>query len=316
MAVRRLLYAIPLVLVVIVVTFVLTRSAPGDPAMLLAGDSPSPEFLERVRAEYGLDRPLPEQLGKYVLGAMTFSFGTSIHYQRPVIEVILERVPATLLLTGTAMLLASAFGILCGVWAARHKGTGADSLIGAGSMLGYSLPSFWLGQLLILLFAVTLNWLPSGGMVSTREQYTGLAYLWDVGVHLILPAITLMTFELALISRFTRTAMIEALGKEYVLVARAKGARMDRVVWSHAFPNAVVTTVTIIGLEFGVLLAGAVVTETVFAWPGLGRLFFEAIARRDFPLLNGCFIFSSVAVVAINLITDLAAAILDPRTRR
>jgi peptide/nickel transport system permease protein len=189
-------------------------------------------------------------------------------------------------------------------------------LIGAASMLGYSLPAFWIGQLLILLFAVTWQLLPAGGMNSATDGLTGLAYLSDLAVHLILPAITLMTFELGLITRFTRTAMIEALDKEYVLVARAKGASMDHVVWTHAFPNAVVTTITIMGLEFGVLLAGAVVTETVFSWPGLGRLFYDAITQRDFPLLNGCFIFASVMVIAVNLLTDVATAALDPRVRR
>ncbi|MFK4446022.1 peptide/nickel transport system permease protein [Caballeronia udeis] len=313
---RRLVASIPLIILVIVATFLLIRLAPGDPATLLAGDSPAPEMVAKIRTEYGLDKPLATQLGLYVKNSMTLNFGTSIYYQAPVIDVIFERVPATMLLTGTAMLMASLLGIVLGVSAARHKGRREDMMIGAASMLGYSLPAFWIGQLLILLFAVSWQLLPAGGMNSATNGLTGLAYLSDLAVHLILPAITLMTFELGLITRFTRTAMIEALDKEYVLVARAKGASMDHVVWTHAFPNAVVTTITIMGLEFGVLLAGAVVTETVFSWPGLGRLFYDAITQRDFPLLNGCFIFASVMVIAVNLLTDVATAALDPRVRR
>ncbi|MBX9843482.1 MAG: ABC transporter permease [Xanthobacteraceae bacterium] len=312
----RVAFGIPVILIIIVVTFVLTRMAPGDPATLLAGDAPTPEFLAAIRKEYGLDEPLLQQLLTYLLRAIQFDFGTSIYYQRPVMGIIMERFPATLLLTGSATLLAAALGILFGVWSARNRGSGLDTAISAASLVGYSIPAFWLGQLLILVFAVHLNVLPAGGMSSPRENYAGFAYMLDVARHMILPTITLATFELALITRFTRTAMIEALGKEYVLVARAKGARMGYVVWAHAFPNAVVTTVTIIGLEFGVLLAGAVLTETIYGWPGLGRLFFDAIFRRDFPLLSGCFIFASVCVVAVNLLTDIICSALDPRIRR
>lgn len=314
--VSRAAFGVPVILIIIVVTFILMRLAPGDPAMLLAGDAPTPEFLAAVRAEYGLDKPLPEQLLTYLLRAAQFDFGTSIYYGRPVITIILERVPATLLLTGAAILVAGALGILFGVLAARRQGTGTDAAIAAASLLGYSIPAFWLGQLLILLFAVMLNVLPASGMTSPRESFTGMAHVLDVASHMVLPTITLAVFELGMITRFTRAAMIEALGKEYVLVARAKGARDRRVLWGHAFPNAVVTTVTIIGMEFGVLLAGAVLTETIFSWPGLGRLFVDAIFRRDFPLLSGCFIFASVAVVVVNLCTDMICAALDPRIRR
>ncbi len=313
---RRLLFAIPLILAVIVVTFALIHLAPGDPAYLLAGDAPTPEFLAQIRQQYGLDRPLGEQLLTYIGHAAQLDFGTSIYFKRPVFAVILERFPATLLLTFCALLLAAAGGIVLGVTAARHRGTRTDGLLSTISLAGYSIPTFWLGQLLVLVFAMWLNWLPTGGYTSTRVSYTGLRYGLDVAQHLILPVASLALFELGLIARFTRTAMIEALDREYITVAHAKGAGEDRVVWRHALPNALLTTVTVIGLEFGVLLAGAVVTETIFGWPGLGTLFYDAVFRRDFPLLTGCFIFAACAVIVANLLTDLLYAALDPRVRR
>ena len=312
----RLALAVPLLLVIVALTFLLIQLAPGDPATLLAGDAPSPEFLARVRAEYGLDRPVLEQLGTYLWRAAHLDFGQSIYFGRPVLDVVLERVPATLTLAGSAMALASALGILFGVWAGARRGTAVDSAVSAASLLGYSVPTFWLGQLLVLLFAVTFRVLPAGGMVATRVRYAGWDHVLDVAEHLVLPALTLTAFELGLIARFTRTAMIDAMGRDYVLVARAKGARAGRVVWRHALPNAIVTSLTVIGLEFGALLAGAVVTETVFSWPGLGRLFYDAVFRRDFPLLSGCFIFAAAAVMLVNLCTDVACAALDPRIAR
>ncbi|MBS7700477.1 MULTISPECIES: ABC transporter permease [unclassified Chelatococcus] len=313
---NRVLLGIPTLLIIVTATFVLIRLAPGDPALILAGDAPTPEFLAAINERYGLDRPILEQLLIFLGQAIRFDLGTSIYYQQPVVDVVLQRAPATIILTASAILVAALAGVIFGVWAARHKGTNIDAGVGLASLLGYSLPAFWLGQLLILLFAVQLNILPAGGMTTARIQLSGAAYYLDVARHMVLPVLTLATFELGLIARFTRTAMVEALGRDYVLVARAKGGRMNYVVWKHAFPNAIVTTITIVGLEFGVLLGGAVVTETVFSWPGIGRLFYDAILRRDFPLLTGCFILSSIAVIVINLITDLLCAILDPRTRR
>jgi peptide/nickel transport system permease protein len=313
---RRILLTIPLMLAVVVVTFGLIHLAPGDPAYLLAGDAPTPEFLAQVRAEYGLDQPLGTQLLTYLGKAAQLDFGTSIYFKRPVFTVIFARVPATLLLTLCALALASVGGVLLGVTAARHRGTRIDGLLSAVSLVGYSIPTFWLGQLLVLVFAMSLNWLPTGGFTSTRITYTGLDYGIDVAKHLVLPVISLALFELGLIARFTRTAMIEALDRDYVTVAYAKGADTGRVLWRHALPNALLTTVTVIGLEFGVLLAGALVTETIFGWPGLGTLFYDAVFRRDFPLLTGCFIFAASAVIIANLLTDLVYAALDPRVRR
>lgn len=312
----RLLLAIPLVLAVVTVTFFMVRLAPGDPAALMAGDAPSPEFLAQVRREYGLDQPLPWQFLTYLGKATTGDFGTSIYFRRPVFEVIWDRFPATALLTGSAMVIASAAGIGLGVAAAQRAGTRADTAISTAALIGYSLPGFWIGQLLVLFFAVQLDWLPAGGMTTARTNHAGFALAADVAAHLVLPMATLAIFLLTMIARFTRAAMVDALGQDFVLVARAKGAGPGRVLWHHAFRNAVVTTVTVIGLEFGAVLAGAVVTEIVFGWPGLGRVFYDAINRRDFPLLTGSFIFSATLVIAVNTFSDVACAMLDPRLRR
>jgi peptide/nickel transport system permease protein len=232
-----------------------------------------------------------------------------------VFSVILERFPATVIMTGTAMIVASVVGILVGVASAKRAGSRADAAISAASLLGYSMPGFWVGQLLVLLFAVWLDWFPASGMVAARATYTGWRYIGDVAWHMVLPVATLTVFLLTLIARFTRAAMIDALDQDYVLVAQAKGASQNRVLWHHAFRNACVTTVTVIGLEFGAVLAGAVVVEIVFGWPGLGRLFYDAIYRRDFPLLTGAFMFSSMIVIVVNMISDVVCALLDPRIR-
>ena len=316
LALRRAILAVPLVVVVVALTFFLMRLAPGDPATILAGESPSPEFLAKVRAEYGLDQPVGAQFLAYAGKALTGDFGTSLYFRRPVFAVIWERFPATVLLTGSAMLLASVLGILLGVAAARRAGSRTDAAIGLASLIGYSVPGFWLGQLFVIFFAVQLDWLPSGGMTATRVTYTGLRHVLDVAEHLLLPMVTLAIFLLTMIARFTRAAMVDALAQDYVLVARAKGAGSRRLVWHHAFRNAAVTTVTVIGLEFGAVLAGAVVTEIVFGWPGLGRVFYDAVNRRDFPLLTGAFIFSSVIVILVNAASDAACAMLDARVRR
>ncbi|HEY0182476.1 MAG TPA: ABC transporter permease [Rhodopila sp.] len=312
---RRLIGAVPLVFAVVALTFFVIRLAPGDPAVILAGEAPTPEFLAQVRAENGLDKPVWQQFLTFLGHAATGDFGRSIYAGRPVFDVILERVPATALLAGTAMLLASVAGVLLGVASAKRAGTTGDAAISALSLLGTSVPSFWIGQLLILLFAVWLGWLPVSGMVAPRARYVGFAHIWDVAIHMILPVTTLAVYLVTLIARFTRTAMIEAMSQDFILVTRAKGVSARAILWHHAFRNAVVTTITVIGLEFGAVLAGAVVVEIVFGWPGLGRLFYDAIYRRDFPLLTGSFMFSALVVIAMNTLSEIACAMLDPRLR-
>jgi peptide/nickel transport system permease protein len=304
-----------LVFAVVALTFFVIRLAPGDPAFILAGEAPTPEFLAQVRAVNGLDKPVWQQFLTFLGHAATGDFGQSIYAHRPVFDVILERVPATALLAGTAMVLASVAGVLLGVAGAKRAGTSGDAAISALSLLGTSVPSFWIGQLLILLFAVWLGWLPVSGMVYARARYTGFAHVWDVATHMVLPVTTLAVYLVTLIARFTRTAMIEAMSQDFILVTRAKGVSARAILWHHAFRNAVVTTVTVIGLEFGAVLAGAVVVEIVFGWPGLGRLFYDAIFRRDFPLLTGSFMFSALVVIAVNTLSEIACAMLDPRLR-
>jgi peptide/nickel transport system permease protein len=313
--VRRLIGAVPLVFAVVALTFFVVRLAPGDPAYILAGEAPSPEFLAQVRAENGLDKPVWQQFVTFLGHAATGDFGRSIYAGRPVFDVILERVPATALLAGTAMVLASLAGVLLGVAAAKRAGTAGDAAISILSLLGTSVPSFWIGQVLILVFAVWLGWFPVSGMVAARARYTGFNHYWDVAMHMALPVTTLSVYLVTLIARFTRTAMIEALSQDFILVTRAKGVSQRGILWHHAFRNAVVTTITVIGLEFGAVLAGAVVIEIVYGWPGLGRLFYDAIYRRDFPLLTGSFMFSALVVIAVNMLSDIACALLDPRLR-
>ncbi len=312
----RLLTAIPLIFAVVTLTFVLIRLTPGDPAYVLAGDAPTEEFLAQIRATYGLDQSIWQQYVAFLSKAALGDFGTSIFFKKPVFEVILERFPATMLLTFSAMAVAALFGTLLGVFAASRAGTRADTGITTLSLIGYSIPTFWVGQLLILVFAVQLRWFPGGGMVSPRRSYQGLEWWWDVGVHLVLPATALGLALLTMIARFTRTAMVEGLNRDYVMVARAKGASERRVLWGHAFRVAVTTTITVVGLEFGFVLVGAVLIETIFSWPGIGRLFYDAISKRDFPLLTGSFIFTAIIVVAVNALTDIACAALDPRLRK
>jgi peptide/nickel transport system permease protein len=313
---RRAALAVPLVLAVVPLSFVVIHAAPGDPAYILAGEAPTPEFLAQIRAEYGLDKPVSQQFIAFLAKAVTGDFGTSIYAGRPVFAVIWERFPATVLLTGTAMVIASVAGVLLGVAGAKRAGSRVDAALSVASLVGYSVPGFWIGQLLILLFAVTLNWLPAGGMVAARARYTGAAHILDVAQHMVLPVLTLAFFLVTLIARFTRAAMIDVLEQDFILVVQAKGASNRRTLWNHAFRNAVNTTITVIGLEFGAVLAGAVVVEIVFGWPGMGRLFYDAIYRRDFPLLTGCFMFSALIVIGVNTVSEAACALLDPRLRR
>jgi peptide/nickel transport system permease protein len=315
-AAARFIVAIPLFCIVVAFTFFLIRLAPGDPAYILAGDAPTQEMLASIRAEYGLDGTATQQFAAFLSKALTGDFGTSIFYQKPVFEVILERVPATLLLTLTAVAIATIGGVLMAAYAAVRPGSHRDGIISSLSVAGYSLPTFWIGQILILVFVVQLRWLPLGGMTSPRYNYTGVQHVLDVATHMILPVATLAILLLTMVARFTRTSIIEEMQKDYVTVARAKGASERRVLWAHAFRVAATTTVTVIALELSFVIGGAVLVETIFSWPGLGRLFYEAISKRDFPLLTGAFIFTAAAVLVVNAVCDMVCAALDPRVSR
>ena len=313
---RRFLQAIPLILGIIVVNFSLIHLAPGDPIIALVGESQvSPEFIAGVRKEYGLDQPLPVQLLYYVLGVLRGNFGYSFSFRQSVLGVILERVPATVLLMLVAIIYSTILGVVFGVVSSKKQYSRTDQFFTFLSLIGYSLPVFWLGQILLITLSLKFSLFPAQGMQSLREPLTGVAYWLDLFHHLVLPAFALGLSYLAINTRFTRASMIEVMSEDYIRSARAKGLPEGMVTYKHALRNALLPLVTMTGLNFGFLLTGAVLTETVFAWPGLGRLMYDSIYTRDYPVLMGMFIFISAGVILANLITDILYSVLDPRIR-
>lgn len=312
----RLAQLLPIVFIVVVVNFVLIRLAPGDPIVYIIGDAPVPEEqVTELRKKLGLDGPLHQQLVIYLADIVVGNFGYSYISRAPVLEVILQRLPATLLLMISQYVLAIAAGIMLGVISARRQGTALDTGVTLLSVVGYAVPVFWLGQMLMLVFATKLGLFPAQGMLSLRYDLGPVEKALDIAHHLVLPALTLAFFNLALIARLTRSSMLQVLRLEYVIFARSKGLSERAVIYKHALRNAVLPVVTIIGMNIRTIIAGAVLTETVFAWPGLGRLAFDAIYTRDYPVLMAMFIFVGIVVVLANLLTDLAYAYLDPRIR-
>ena len=311
------LLQIPAVLFgLVTVIWLVVRLAPGDPVLALVGDFPAPEeYVRKIRAEFGLDRSLPEQFVRYVAAVATGDLGFSFVFRRPVLGLVLERATATALLTVTALGLASIAGGALGLVAARRPFSVLDALISGGSVVGFSVPVFWLGQLLILLFAVTLGWLPAQGMVSLRVSPEGWDRVLDVARHLVLPAAALSLRFLAMTARLARASTLEVLGRDYVRTAQAKGASEPRVLFRHALPNAILPVLTLVGYNFGFVLAGSALIETVFGWPGMGRLLYDSVFARDFPVLLGIMIVVSLTVVLANLATDLLYAYFDPRIR-
>jgi ABC-type dipeptide/oligopeptide/nickel transport system permease component len=296
---RRLLLAIPTLFGVLVVAFLLLYVAPGDPVMAMVGERADEETIARLRRELRLDEPLYKQFGHYVGGIARGDLGRSYITNRPIQRDIRERFPKTLQLAGAAMLLAASIGITLGILSAWRPGGPIDR-IGLGiAYLGVSFPVFWVGLLLILLFAVTLRWLPPSGFGGWK--------------YLILPALALGMRSIAFLARMTRSAMLEALGSDFVRTARAKGLSERGVIARHALRNALIPIITVLGLDFGSYLTGSILTETIFSWPGLGRYVVNAIARRDLPAIQGSVLFLSAVFVMVNLITDLAYAKADPR---
>lgn len=315
-ALVRLLQIPPVLLGLVTVIWLVVRLAPGDPVLALVGDFPAPdEYVKRIREEFGLDRSLPEQFLRYVTAVARGDLGFSFVFRRPVLGLVLERAAATALLTVTALLFASLAGVAVGVLSARRPFSWVDGLISGGSVVGFSVPVFWLGQLLILLFAVTLGWLPAQGMVSVRENPEGWARVRDIALHLVLPAAALSLRSLAMTARLARASMLEVLGRDYIRTAQAKGVSGLRVLIGHALPNAVLPVLTLVGYNLGFVLAGSALVETVFGWPGMGRLLYDSVFARDFPVLLGIMIVVSLTVVLANLATDLLYAYFDPRIR-
>ncbi len=313
---KRIAQAIPLLLGVVIVNFVLIQLAPGDPVTLLVGDYPAPEeYVRQVRAEYGLDRPVQERLVLYLGQLARGNLGFSFANRSSVAELIGNRIGATLELMLTALVFALMIGVSLGVIAARGRGKLADWIAQLGALVGYSVPDFWLGQILIIVFAVILGWLPSQGIRSPRSVATGMNAFLETLPYLILPTMALSVRFIALFSRITRSAMLDVLNADFVLGARAKGLSEWRVLTAHVLRNAALPIVTVIGYNVGLLIAGSALIETVFSWPGIGRLLFDSLTKRDYPVMTGILLLVSFTVVLANLLTDLAYAALDPRVR-
>lgn len=312
---RRALQLVIVVLGIAITNFFLLRLAPGDAAQVLAGEagSATPEYLAALRKQFGLDQPLPVQFALYLRNLLSLNLGFSFRQGLPVLELITQRLPATLLLMGTSITFALLVGSAMGIAAARRAGRATDTVISSIALLFYATPVFWTGIMLIVVFSVWLDWLPVGGMTSIERGYTGLAYLKDVAAHLVLPATTLGLFFLAVYTRLMRAAMIDVQRQDFVRTAVAKGLRPGRIAYRHVVRNALLPVLTMLGVQVGAVLGGAVLVETVFSWPGLGRLAFEALFQRDLNLLLGILLCSSVVVVLANAAIDFLYTVLDPR---
>jgi len=299
--VRRLLLTLPVLLGVATLVFSLIHLVPGDPVQAMLGDSATPQDVADVRARLGLARPLPVQYGAFLRNVSRGNLGISLRTNQPVTAAIAERMPATFELAFAAMAVATALALPLGIVAAVRAGTLVDYSATTLALVGISIPNFWLGPLMAIVFSIALGWLPVSGRGSAG--------------HLILPAITLGAPLAAVLARMTRASVIEELRELYVLAARARGVSRLRAVVRHAFRNSLIPIVTVLGLQFGAVLTGAVITETIFAWPGVGRLLIQSINFRDYPMVQGCILLIAVTYVAMNLLTDLVYGLLDPRIR-
>jgi ABC-type dipeptide/oligopeptide/nickel transport system permease component len=297
----RLLFALPALWLILTMVFLLAHIVPGDPVAQMLGEGARAEDLTQLRHTLGLDLPLPVQYGRYLAGVLQGNLGESFRFQQPVLKVVAAHYPATLELAVVALLICALIGIPAGVLAAHKRGERTDHAVGVLTLFGLSVPNFALGPVLILFFSVVLGWLP----VSGRGGIS----------HLILPACTLGAALAAILTRMVRTSVIEELSADYVRTARSKGVSESGVLFRHALRNALIPILTILGLQFGTLLAGTIVTESIFSWPGIGRLAVQAIGARDYPLLQGCILLIAVSYVFVNLLTDLVYALVDPRVR-
>ncbi len=311
----RLAKGIVVLFAIAVLNFFLIRAAPGDPAQVLAGEAGAADeqLLIQLRERFGLDQPLLTQLWVYLKGYLTFDLGFSYRQQQPVLSLILDRLPATLLLTGAAFVVSLGLGTLMGALAARRAGRWQDSVITTLALVFYATPLFWVALMSQIVFSLKLGLVPNVGYESIGANYTGLARALDIASHLVLPALTLGLFFTALYARMMRASMLEVAGADFVKTARAKGLAPGLVSRRHVARNAILPVVTLAGLQAGQLVGGAVLTETVFAWPGIGRLMFDALVQRDYSVLLGVFFMSSAMVVGFNILTDLVYRLADPR---
>jgi ABC-type dipeptide/oligopeptide/nickel transport system permease component len=297
----RLLFALPALWLIVTMVFLLAHIVPGDPVAQMLGEGARADDLQQLRHALGLDVPIPVQYERYLKGVLHGNLGESFRFQQPVTRVILEHYPATLELAAVALGVCILIGIPAGVLAAHKRGGKTDHAVGVLTLFGLSLPNFALGPVLMLVFSVVLGWLPVTGRGGIP--------------HLVLPAFTLGAALAAILTRMVRTSVIEELSADYVRTARAKGVSESGVLFRHALRNALIPILTILGLQFGTLLAGTIVTETIFSWPGIGHLTVQAINARDYPLLQGCILLIAVSYVVVNLLTDMVYAVVDPRVR-
>lgn len=297
----RLAFALPALWLIVTLVFLLVHIVPGDPVQQMLGEGARADDLQQLRHALRLDMPVSAQYGRYLAGVLHGDLGESFRFRQPVTRVVLDHYPATLELALVALLVCAAIGIPAGLLAAQRRGTSTDRAIGVFTLMGLSVPNFALGPVLMLVFSVILGWLPVSGRGGPA--------------HLVLPAITLGAALAAILTRMVRTSVMEELSSDYVRTARAKGLSESAVLFRHAFRNALIPILTILGLQFGTLLAGTIVTETIFSWPGIGRLVVQAIGARDYPLLQGCILLIAVSYVLVNLLTDLVYALVDPRVR-
>jgi len=313
---RRIIYAIPTLFAVIALNFLLIHMSPGDPVVILAGEqATNPEYLDMMRHLYGLDKPLHEQFLIYLSKAVRGDLGYSWRYKEPVLTLIVERLPATLLLTVSSVVFATLVGVVLGVYASRKPYSLGDNLLTISSITGYSMPIFWLGLMAILIFSLNLNLFPVGGLRTIGAPVSGIGAVIDIVHHLVLPVVVLGTNTLALIARLTRGNMLEVLGMDYIVTARSKGLSESAVFYKHALRNAILPIVTVVGLQARWLFAGAILTETTFSYPGMGRLMFESLLFRDYPTIMGVLVVTTILVIFANLIADALYSFLDPRIR-
>ena len=299
--IKRLISTLPVLIGISLLLFFMLRMLPGDPAQVLAGQMATPEEIENIRHQLGLDKPIHIQYALFMGRLAKLDLGRSARTQNPVIEEVWARLPNTMLLAVVAIVLACLFGIPAGILAAVRPYTWIDYTVTLSALFGISMPVFWLGLMLVVVFSVILKWLPAGGTGS-----------WQ---HVVLPSLTLAAFVVAFIARMTRSTMLEVLSQDYTTTARSKGLKEKVVVIKHALTNALIPIITVVGLQFGLLLGGAVLTETVFAWPGLGRLIVDSILARDYPMIQGAILLFGLLYILVNLIVDLLYAVVDPRIR-
>ena len=311
----RSLYAVILLIAVLVLNYSLMHLAPGDVADTISQSmgGADQEVLDAIRKDYGLDKPFIVQLGSYIGRVLQFDLGYSFFYNRPVTDLICEKLPATLLLVITAQLLALFIGVILGVYSARHPNGVASHFVTFLALFGYSAPVFWTGILLLIGFSLNLHWFPVAGMRDVTVEGGFWVQFVDIARHLVLPVITLGSIFLALYSRLARATMVEVLGSDYVRTAKAKGLSEGQVVYKHALKNSLSPVITLAGLQFSAVISGAVLVEAVFSWPGLGTLAFQSIIARDTPTILGILFFSALVVIVGNLLTDLALRLVDPR---